>query len=343
MPQPNLNQAYANSAVETLGRALQLRLPLLSLDGTSCLRLIDGEIPGVYLDRYGELAVLQRYVEVNTSDPQSIRSHLDQGTALAAALGPLLQARLGVRAIWLKLRPRQANTVVSALQAGLTPAAPVWGSWPAELPAMALENHLTLGLNLAQGLPTGLYLDQRDNRRWVRDNAKNRRFLNTFCYTAAFSVAAAAGGAVRSVSIDAAAPALAEARANLQRNGFIDPAQHDLIRGDALQWLKKFAVRGDRFDAAVLDPPSYSTVKGKRWLAERDYPVLVQATAAVLDPGAWLLACVNASAVSATQLKAWVQQGCDRAGKPLQSLEIRKPGLDHPEGRMKAVVARLRA
>lgn len=343
MPHPNLNNAYANSAVETLGRALQLRLPLLSLDGTSCLRLIDGEIPGVYLDRYGELAVLQRYVEVNTSDPQSIRRHLDQGTALAAALGPVLQARLGVRAIWLKLRPRQANTVVSALQAGLTPAAPVWGSWPAELPTLALENHLTLGLNLAQGLPTGLYLDQRDNRRWVRDHAQSRRFLNTFCYTAAFTVAAAAGGAVRSVSIDAAAPALAEARANLQRNGFADPAQHDLIRGDALQWLKKIALRGDRFDAAVLDPPSYSTVKGKRWLAERDYPVLVQATAAALDPGAWLLACVNASAVSATQLKAWVQQGCDRAGKPLLSIEIRKPGLDHPEARMKAVVARLRA
>lgn len=342
MPQPP-QPAPAHPATTALAQALQLRAPLLHLPDTDCLRLIDGEIPGVYLDRYGELAVLQRYVEVDWGDPQSLARHLQQGQALAAALGPLLADALGVRAIWLKLRPRQANTVVSALQAGLTPVAPVWGSWPADVPTLAKENGLLFGLQLDQGLPTGLYLDQRDNRRWVRDNARGRRFLNTFCYTAAFTVAAAAGGALRSVSIDAAAPALAEARANLQRNGFADPAEHDLIRGDALQWLKKLALRGDRFDAAVLDPPSYSTVKGKRWLAERDYPALVQATAAALDPGAWLLACVNASAVSATQLKHWVQQGCDRAGKPLMSIEVRRPGLDHPEARMKAVVARLRA
>lgn len=343
MPRPPPMPAPASTAAEVLAQALLRRAPLLRDGDSDCLRLLDGELPGVYLDRYGAAAVLQRYVEVDAGDPRSVAGQLAAGQALAAALGPALQAQLGVRAIWLKLRPRQANTLVSALQAGLTPAAPVWGQWPADQATIAREHGLGYGLQLDQGLATGLYLDQRDNRRWVRDHARGRRVLNTFCYTAAFSVAAAAGGAVRTVSIDAAAPALAEARANLQRNGFGDAAQHDLIRGDALQWLKKLAARGDRFDAAVLDPPSYSTVKGKRWLAERDYPLLVQATAAALDPGAWLLACVNASAVTSAQLKAWVQRGCALAGKPLASIEVRPTGLDHPEGRMKAVVARLRA
>ena len=102
------------------------------------------------------------------------------------------------------------------------------------------------------------------------------------------------------------------------------------------------AKRGDRFDAAVLDPPSYSTVKGKRWKADRDYPVLVAATAAVLDTGAWLIACINASSATAADLRQWVVQGCHAAGKPLANLEIRPAALDHPEQRMKAVVARLR-
>lgn len=336
---------------ETLTRALALRQPLLQGSATPCLRLVDGESRGVYLDRYGRHCVLQQYVDVEVDEPVSVVRHLSEGAALAEQLSRILAPRLGIRSIWLKLRPRQANTLISAQAAGLTPNAPVWTApdlKPEELaelrtgPLLIQENGLQLRVFLGQGLATGLYLDQRDNRQWVKEHANGRRFLNAFCYTAAFTVAAAAGGAVKTVSIDAAAPALAEARANLQLNGFANQADHDLIRGDALAWLAKMARRGDRFDAAVLDPPSYSTVKGKRWKADRDYPVLVAATAATLEPGAWLLACINASGVAAADLRQWVVQGCHAAGKPLAELEIRPATLDHPEQRMKAVVARLR-
>lgn len=355
LPQPRLPEGPPPSrpgpVAEVLPRALALRQPLLQGSATPCLRLIDGEVPGVYLDRYGRHCVLQRYVDVQVDDPASVRLHLQEGAALAEVLSRILAPRLGIRSIWLKLRPRQANTLISAQAAGLTPAEPVWTA--ADLsteereelrvgPLVVHEHGLQLRVFLGQGLATGLYLDQRDNRLWVQQHAKGRRFLNTFCYTAAFSVAAAAGAAVKTVSIDAAAPALAEARANLLLNGFASDGDHDLIRGDALAWLAKMAKRGDRFDAAVLDPPSYSTVKGKRWKADRDYPVLVAATAAALDPGAWLLACVNASGATAADLRQWVVQGCHAAGKPLAGLEIRPASLDHPEQRMKSVLARLR-
>jgi 23S rRNA (cytosine1962-C5)-methyltransferase len=316
--------------------ALAWRAPLRADATTDCYRLLDGEDEPLYVDVYGDGLVVQRYADIAAQDAQAMARALGGLTATAAEIG----TQLGASAAWIKLRPRQANTLVTS--GALTPAQPAWGTATAPHGTRTVREHgLHYEVRPGDGLATGLYLDQRDNRRWLLDHARNLRVLNTFCYTAAFSVAAAAGGALRTVSIDAAAPALETARANLQRNGITDTAAHDLIRGDVLPWLTKLARRGDRFDLVILDPPSYSTVKGHRWTAARDYPTLVQAACAATDRGGRLLACINATTVDLARLRQLVDTGITAAGRRAKHWELRPSARDHTEGRMKSLLVRL--
>ena len=300
---------------------------------TNAWRVIDDEAGGVTLDRYDVDLVLSLLAEVVPHDAASAAGAVQLGTHLAIHAGRKLQAR----AVYLKVRPRQANTLVNAKQAGLTPSEPVFGEAPSE-PLTILENGIRFGVQLNDGLGTGIYLDQRDNRRWLRDAAEGLRVLNTFAYTCAFSVAAAVGGARQTVSIDAAQNALTQARANFLLNGFHDEKQHDLIRGDVLAWLPKLARRGERFDLIVLDPPSYAQVDGRRFQAARDYPQLLAAALAVLAPGGRVLACINHAGVDARRFSALLDDGLHLARRSAVAERHMPQPVDFPAGRMKAVV-----
>lgn len=322
-------------AAAALPEALMLRRPLAARPATDCMRLLDGEGTGWYLDALAGQLVAQRYIDAAANDSPAIARAHRESVAIARALGDQVCAS----AVWLKLRPRQANTVIDAQLAGLTSYEPIAGS--CELPlgeSDACEAGLLFRVRPGLGLANGLYLDQRTNRALVRQLAADRRVLNTFCYTGGFTVAAAAGGARRTVSIDAAAPALADARHNLNTNGFVDQQRHDLIRGDVLPWLAKLARRGDRFDLVVLDPPSYATVKNRRWSAAQDYPALVAAALQVLDPGGRVLACVNHAQVDAQRLHQMVTAGARSVGVALQEVVHQPSQLDFPAGRAKAVL-----
>ncbi len=304
---------------------------------TNAYRLIDDEPGGLTLDRYDRDWVLSLLTDVTPQDPQSVAQAVALGTRVATHLGHKLHAR----AVYLKVRPRQANTLVDAKQAGLTPHAPVFGE-AAEEPLTILENGVRYGVQLNQGLGTGIYLDQRDNRRWLREQAKDLCVLNTFAYTCAFSVAAAVGGARQTVSIDAAQTALTQGRANFLLNGFADVKQHDLIRGDVLAWLPKMARRGDRFDLIVLDPPSYAQVDGRRFQAARDYPVLLAAALGVLSPGGRVLACINHAGVDEQRFEQLLTEGARLAHRVVLTLRLLPQPVDFPSGRMKAVLLEIR-
>lgn len=314
-----------------LNAAQQRCAPLLTLADTNAWRLIDDEAGGLTLDRYDTDWVLSLLADVDPRDPDSAVRAVQLGTRIAAHLGQ----KLGARAVYLKVRPRQANTLVDAKQAGLTPSAPVFGTASGQ-PLTILENGVRFGVHLDQGLGTGIYLDQRDNRRWLRDHANDLRVLNTFAYTCGFSVAAAVGGARQTVSIDAAQTALTQARANFALNGFHDVKQHDLIRGDVLAWLPKMARRGDRFDVVVLDPPSYAQVDGKRFQAARDYPMLLAAALGVLAPGGRVLACINHAGVDERRFQQLLADGLRLGQRTARSLRTMPQPVDFPAGRMKA-------
>jgi len=323
---------------ERLGQALRRRYALARDPATSSFRLLDDE-RDMTIDRYGEDLVLSCYSNLDErTDAATFTRAIAAENRRAAGIGETL----GARRVYLKIRPKQANTIVNAAAAGLAPKEPVWGpSRGNDERAIAVENDVRYWVKLGQGLGTGLFLDQRDNRRWIRDHATDKRILNTFAYTCAFSVAAAVGGARRTVSIDAAAPALEVGRANFALNDADDPQTHDTIRGDVFNWLPRMARRGDRFDVVILDPPSYSRVRKRRFSAMRDYADLVATAVDLLDEGGWLLASVNHTKMSRRRLHQAVIDGCGRRRRKIVAVEHRICGVDHPSGRMKSLLARV--
>jgi 23S rRNA (cytosine1962-C5)-methyltransferase len=336
-----LDPRYLATALQHLEEALEARAALTADPGTTAYRVVDvGAEADWSLDAYGRDLVLGLLPDLRTPlEPAVVARELADGRELAHALG----TRLHARAVYLKLRPLQANTVVDATAAGLTPSEPVFGLEAAPGGAgVVLENGLHFHVRLGEGLPTGIYLDQRDNRRWLLDNAAGLRVLNTFAYTCAFSVAAAAGGAARTVSLDAAGPALDIGQANFALNDLTDPDKHDFLRGDVFHWLPRMTKRGDRFDLIVLDPPSYSRVKQQRFSAAQDYATLVATALGLLAPGGQLLACTNALGLNGKQLEQKVREGAKSAGREVVEVQHRPTALDHPSGRMKALVVRLR-
>jgi 23S rRNA (guanine2445-N2)-methyltransferase / 23S rRNA (guanine2069-N7)-methyltransferase len=121
------------------------------------------------------------------------------------------------------------------------------------------EGPLKFIVNLSDYLDTGLFLDHRASRKWVRENSAGKRVLNLFCYTATVSANALYGGATEVVSVDLSSTYLDWAIENFKLNQ-LDRKSHQVIRADVLSWLSGLP-RSEKFDLIFLDPPSFSNSK----------------------------------------------------------------------------------
>ena len=157
------------------------------------------------------------------------------------------------------------------------------------------EQGLKFWVNLGDYLDTGLFMDHRLTRARVRDEAKGRSFLNLFCYTGAFTVYAAAGGASRTFSVDLSNTYLDWAEENLALNGLSDP-RHTLLRADAMAWVQDQRHEPEQtFDLVVCDPPSFSTSKKMQgsFNVQRDHVRLLEGIRELLSPGGVLYFSTN--------------------------------------------------
>ena len=147
------------------------------------------------------------------------------------------------------------------------------------------ELGLRLLVNLTDYLDTGLFLDHRTTRARVRSEARGKRFLNLFCYTGAFTVHAAAGGARSTTSVDLSNTYLDWAAKNTALNGYSTP-EHEFIRSDVTRWVEQSRASPQRYDLIVLDPPSFSASKKmeRSFNIQRDQERLLSATLALLAP-----------------------------------------------------------
>ncbi|MEO0018679.1 MAG: hypothetical protein RLZZ522_1962 [Verrucomicrobiota bacterium] len=160
-------------------------------------------------------------------------------------------------------------------------------------PFLIREHGLNFEISFQAGYSQGIFLDQRDNRAEVQRLMRpGLRLLNTFAYTGAFSIAAARAGA-ETTTLDLSQPYLDWAKRNFTHNG-LDPATHHFCKGDTFQWLQRFAKHGRKFDAVILDPPTFSRDEnGRVFRVERDFTALAALALAVLAPGGWLLCSTN--------------------------------------------------
>ncbi|HEX5748276.1 MAG TPA: class I SAM-dependent methyltransferase [Archangium sp.] len=157
------------------------------------------------------------------------------------------------------------------------------------------EQGLKFWVNLGDYLDTGLFMDHRLTRARVRDEAKGKSFLNLFCYTGAFTVYAAAGGASRTLSVDLSNTYLDWAEENLALNGLSAP-RHTLLRADAMAWVQDQRQDPEQtFDLVVCDPPSFSTSKKMQgsFNVQRDHVRLLEGIRELLNPGGVLYFSTN--------------------------------------------------
>lgn len=171
------------------------------------------------------------------------------------------------------------------------------------------EGGLTYEVDFAAGYSVGLFCDQRANRASLRSR-KVRRLLNTFAHTCAFSVAAAAAGAV-TTSVDVSKACLERGRRNFELNG-IATAGHRFVTEDVGVYVGRLARRGERFDAIVLDPPTFGRGGGRRtFRIEKDFAGLVRAAGEICESGGVILLSTNFRAWGPAQL-----EGIGRANLP---------------------------
>lgn len=237
-----------------------------------------------------------------------------------------LQA-LGFDGVYLKVRPKQANVLVDTRREELAPASPVRGvAAPAELGIV--EAGMPLLVRLGDGLSTGLFLDQRNNRRRVREMSAGKTVANLFAYTCAFTIAAALGGARKTVSVDASAVALERGQAGLAHAGVA--GEHAMVADDCFSWLERAARRGERWDLVILDPPSYSTTKRGRFVADSDYVDLAAAALRILSPGGRLLACTNHRGISVARFRKVLFDAARAAGRDVTQVKDLPAPSDFP-------------
>lgn len=138
------------------------------------------------------------------------------------------------------------------------------------------EGGLNFIVNMTDYLDTGLFLDHRITRNMVRDESRDKHVLNLFCYTGAFSVYAAAGGAKTVTSVDLSKTYINWAKRNMQYNKLYDDEKHDFVHGDVMEWLDHMPE--NYYDIIICDPPTFSNSKRMEdnFDVQRDHVVLLR-------------------------------------------------------------------
>lgn len=195
------------------------------------------------------------------------------------------------------------------------------GGRPAPEPLVVLENGIRYATYLNDGAMTGIFLDQRQVRRAIRDTyAKGRTVLNTFSYTGAFSVAAALGGALTTTSVDLANRSLPKTREQFTLNG-VDPDSQEILVEDVFGFFKYAHRKGLRYGLVILDPPSYATSKDVTFAAERDYVGLLQEAIAITEAGGLIVASTNCSSFDRTKFNGFIRQAFEAVGIAFEILQ----------------------
>ena len=181
-----------------------------------------------------------------------------------------------------------------------------------------LENGVLYQVFMNDGLMTGIFLDQHEVRGSLVDGlAMGKSLLNMFSYTAAFSVAAAMGGASQTTSVDLAKRSRELSQAHFQANGLSTDA-HRFIVMDVFEYFKYAKRKGLTYDVIVLDPPSFARNKKQTFSVAKDYHKLISQSLEILNPGGMIIASTNAANVSRQKFTEQIDKGF--AGRSYQIL-----------------------
>lgn len=292
---------------KTIHKALSLRKRLINHTTTNVYRLVNSygdSLPEVTVDVYGKHLLVQYF------KPYEKQVRDDLYGILKGLLAP------------------EAITEKTRLKGEEVKTGVVLG---AEIPKdfVVLENNIQFTISFSEGGGTGLFLDQRENRKLVQSLSKGKEALNCFCYTSSFSVYAALGGAVKTTNVDISKKAIEWGKKNFQLNG-IDGASHEFIVGDVWDWANLFQKRGRTFDLIIIDPPTFSTSKTTVMAIEKDIPRLIGLGLNLLRDDGVLVFSTNLAKMGFSQFFQLLPRLKDFTSKTYKLINVSTQGLDFP-------------
>src|SRR3990167_2215684 len=194
---------------------------------------------------------------------------------------------------------------------------------------VVLENGIKFNISFLEGGGTGLFLDQRDNRKKIQALANNKEVLNCFCYTSSFSIYANIGGAISTTNIDLSKKAIEWSKKNFLLNQ-LDINNHEFIAWDVWEWLRRFQKKGRTFDVIIIDPPSFSTSKTTVFTAEKDIPRLIAAGLSILREEGILVFSTNIAKMNFSKFFQLLSRVKDFTQKTYKLIDVSSQGLDFP-------------
>jgi 23S rRNA (cytosine1962-C5)-methyltransferase len=280
------------------------------LEGERALRLVYSEgdfLPGLIVDRYGSILSVQ----ILTAGMEAAREDI------VDSLAERFPCRL------LHERSEGGGRKREGLPESKGPLR--GGGEPRE--EVEMDGLLFL-VDVETGPKTGFFLDQRENRRIVRDLSRGKQVFDGFCSTGAFGLYSLAGGAGSVLAIDSSGPAVSAARENAARNGFT--ARWEGKAADLFTELRELSVSGRRFDLVVLDPPSFAKSREGREGAMRGYRDINRLGLSVLAPGGILATASCTQLVDMAKWKEALRAAAADARVDLQLLVTGGQPPDHP-------------
>lgn len=270
-------------------KAIGFRKAFFESPDTTAFRIFNGEgdgIGGLIIDYYDGYYVINYY---------SNGIYAFKDVILKA-----LQELVGYSGIYQKKRFDTAGKYIEENDFVMGTEAPE--------PLIIKENGVNFATYMNDGAMTGIFLDQREVRKTIRDHyASGRTVLNTFSYTGAFSVFAALGGAGKTTSVDLANRSLPKTSEQFTLNG-IDPATQEIRVEDVFKFFK-YALRKElKYGMVILDPPSYATSKDFSFAAEKDYTNLLKEAIAITEQDGIIVASTNCSAFDMKKFKGFVSK-----------------------------------
>ena len=291
-----------------LQQAIDRRI-LLSIP-SNAYRLVYSEadlLPGLILDRYGPYLVVQ-----------FLTFGIDLRQAPILSLLQDLLSPLGIYA---------RNDLSFREKEGLPLGKGVlWGEVPNQI--RIEEGDLSFWADVKEGQKTGFFLDQRENRLVLRGLCQDRRVLDCFCYSGAFSLQAANFGAASVLGLDISESAVALAQENARLNGL--EGRCHFRTGNAFDELRALERKGEGFDLIILDPPAFTKSKQAIEPALRGYKEINLRALKLLESGGILLTCSCSYHLSSELFLAMLEEAAADAGRAIHLLEFRTQARDHP-------------
>ena len=296
---------------DRIGRAIDLRARVRP-DAACRLLFSEGDgLPGLIVDRYGELLVVQ-----------ALTAGIDR---LLPVIVPILQTLCRPTAILAR------HEVSARKQEGLTQDKR-WLVGPPDTPHNGIVSLRLFGFDLTidclNGQKTGLYLDQADNYALVDRLAAGGRVLDGACYTGLWSLHAARAGAAEVIGIDLSDEAVAAAQAHAAANGLADRCR--FIAANLFDELKRRSDAGERFDLVILDPPSFVRSRTRVADALRGYKEINLRAMKLLRPGGFLVTCSCSYHLQPELFRSLLLESAMDAGRVARLLAWRGQALDHP-------------